>query len=154
MLHLHLEQSSSIWTPVRSSTKDGLPACFCPCLCRRHDRGRSSGGRWTGELSGSMCDIIVMSCLFFGGYREIQSPIEIGIGATWLAAASGPVLLFCPDELNDEEAPPTVPLRRPADLRCPSLSRTFDRQCCGLVREAKEMLKIGCQCVSFPSHLA
>ena len=34
-------------------------------------------------------------------------------------------------ELNDEEPPPTVPPRRPADFLCPSLSRASDRQCCG-----------------------
>ena len=55
-----------------------------------------------------------------------------------------PFVTILPDELNDKEPPPTVPPRRPAD---PSvLDLLTNNAAAG--REAEEMLKTGCQCVS------
>ena len=53
-----------------------------------------------------------------------------------------PVLTILPDELNDEEPPPTVP---PTSSVQVYLELLTDNAAAG--REAEEMLKIGDQCV-------
>lgn len=65
------------------------------------------------------------------------------------------VLTILPDELNDKEPPPTLPSRRPADLLCQvCLDLLSDNAAAG--RQAEEMLKTWCQCVSAsvtPGHV-
>lgn len=98
------------------------------------------------EAVGSVCGIIVMRCLSSGCAEGFESPTERGIGATWLAGTSDPFLLFCPTS-STTKSPPTVPSRRPADPSVQAhLELLTNNAAAG--REAEEMLKIGCQCVS------
>ena len=98
------------------------------------------------ETVGSTCSIIMMSCLLPEDTEEFGSPIETGIGATWLAGLEGPFLLFCPSSTTQSLLRPC----RRVDSQSPFvqvyLEPLADNAAAG--RESGEMLKTGCQCVS------
>jgi len=99
------------------------------------------------KLSEVFVAIIVMSCLLPGNAEEFESPTERGIGETWLAGLSDPFLLFCPTSSTRKSL--LRPCRRvdpPTSSVQVHLELLTDNVAAG--REAEEMLKTGCQCVS------
>jgi len=89
-----------------------------------------------------------MSCLLSDDAEEFESPTETGIGETWLAGLSDPFLLFCPSSTTKSPLRPCRRVDPPTSSVQVYLELLTENAAAG--REAEEMFKTGCQCVSGP----